>query len=568
ENNTNEIIGDVFIYGDDINLSNIRLFSEKNGGKQGIIDIEGNNITLENVVFHGGNSKNGKISSISIKGNNINILNETSLNVSPQVIGVMGGNINIEATNSIMLADSILSNSSGGFSKGDNGNIFIKAMLFTMDNIAQIRSYSSLGNYGGNITIDADNIEIFNGQILAATIIGGQIGGDINLLGKNIYLGKKGFIQNGSVSSDNAGLTKIEAKNSLIIDGGFIFGGTRDLLGSKQTSLGAAGNIFIQASQFNMKNFATVESSTYTDGRAGIISIIANDIKMSNHSKITVHTEGSQGNAGSIHIETQYLDITGNNISNPDFIGENNAFQRIINNKIPNSKEPTGIFAYSSNKEEIAGKAGNININAERVTLNTKAYISTSAQNSKGGNVYINTDNLVLLRDSGIITDVEGETTSGGNVTIENPEFVIMDNSQIITRAQQGFGGDIRINANQFLLSNQELTINSNNGQNILNAASNVVERSGTVVTPQITEDVTKQLLALPDTLGQRLLSRNCLTRNVEAEGSFKIGNLAHYAVPPTQFHLANNSLSACLVKKQPKSSIYPNQQELFIENN
>jgi large exoprotein involved in heme utilization and adhesion len=77
--------------------------------------------------------------------------------------------------------------------------------------------------------------------------------------------------------------------------------------------------------------------------------------------------------------------------------------------------------------------------------------ITSGAERADGGNIKINTDNLVRLVGSEITASVGGgPETVGGNINID-PEFVILEDSAIIANAFEGRGGNIQIVAGTFL---------------------------------------------------------------------------------------------------------------------
>jgi len=607
-------VGDIFIRGGNIVMSNTTFFAVNHKGTQGKIDIQGDNIILENSSFSSAMKADGTLADISIQANNLTLSNSTTINTTPEAYGTRGGNIDLVAHDKLFIQDSFLKNNASAMRANTHaGRTSITAGQLNIENTT-IESAIPVSGTTKGIHIQADDIDINHSTLSTTTFIG--IAGEqdkqsISLLGKRIYLGEKAILFAGSYHAGQASDISITATEQLILDGSFVYTGSmggnddapssmdftnNDAIieairndptlsraerhqkimeldrrpvsnGSTLLSSGIAGDIFIQTPALLVKNYGMLEAGLFSEaGKAGNIYIAADKISISNHGKIASQSGlASKGQAGSIYIDTEALTIQGEKITSLNFLDIEDEYLsppplHLVDADEVNPKDPTGIFTHSSSFIVDAGNAGNIRIKADKLVLQDKAYIASSAREANGGNIHIDTQDLVLLNESEISTNSASFYAgtqmqfNAGNVVIENPEFVVMDEGQVITRASQGAGGDITINAQQFLVSNQDLAVNSTDGQNILNAASNVVERSGTVVTPQITEDITKQLLALPDTLGQRLLSRNCLTRNVEAEGSFKINNLAHYAIPPTQLHLANNVLSACLVKKSTKA--------------
>jgi large exoprotein involved in heme utilization and adhesion len=98
-----------------------------------------------------------------------------------------------------------------------------------------------------------------------------------------------------------------------------------------------------------------------------------------------------------------------------------------------------------ASRSEGAGKAGNITIaNTDSVLLQGNSQITTEATRADGGNITLTRGALVRLQDSHITARaVGGEEATGGNITI-NAASVVLQNSTITTDASKQ-GGDIRI---------------------------------------------------------------------------------------------------------------------------
>jgi large exoprotein involved in heme utilization and adhesion len=96
-----------------------------------------------------------------------------------------------------------------------------------------------------------------------------------------------------------------------------------------------------------------------------------------------------------------------------------------------------------------AGKAGNITLNVGSLATMGQATISvaaTEASMADGGNIRVQAQGTLRLRDSQITTAVRGVEGQGrgGNIFIA-PEFVILERSQIVANAFGGPGGNIGI---------------------------------------------------------------------------------------------------------------------------
>jgi hypothetical protein len=107
--------------------------------------------------------------------------------------------------------------------------------------------------------------------------------------------------------------------------------------------------------------------------------------------------------------------------------------------------------AVISAKSDGTGNAGDIHIIAADTFVSRDSAITTAAALASGGNIEVHAPTMVRLQHSTMTATVAGGAeTAGGTITID-PEFVVLAGSQIIARANQGTGGDIRIQAGVFL---------------------------------------------------------------------------------------------------------------------
>ena len=100
------------------------------------------------------------------------------------------------------------------------------------------------------------------------------------------------------------------------------------------------------------------------------------------------------------------------------------------------------------------GEAGQIHINAGKEINVNNAEISTAAAQAAGGHITITVPQLLALQAGGTITtSVQGGTGGGGDITITKPTLVILNQAKIKADAHGGDGGNITIDADQYLRS-------------------------------------------------------------------------------------------------------------------
>jgi large exoprotein involved in heme utilization and adhesion len=173
----------------------------------------------------------------------------------------------------------------------------------------------------------------------------------------------------------------------------------------------------------------------------GAIAGPANDPQVITHAITTSAAPGSAGKAGNIRITADELSLVDGAItSRAEGTGEGGSID-IKGRRLV----VTGDGQIST---ESVGKknAGDITIaNTDTILLQGNSKITTEAKHADGGNITLTGGSLVRLQDSHITATVGGgEGTTGGNIDI-NSQAVVLQNSTIRADAPGGQGGDIRI---------------------------------------------------------------------------------------------------------------------------
>ncbi|MBE9105225.1 filamentous hemagglutinin N-terminal domain-containing protein [Nostoc cf. edaphicum LEGE 07299] len=132
----------------------------------------------------------------------------------------------------------------------------------------------------------------------------------------------------------------------------------------------------------------------------------------------------------------------------------------------------TGIVAIADSSnisnqvlENAVGNSGNININADSLSLSNNSFLAASTKGEgNAGNVTINTNSLSVFEGSFLAASANGQNGDAGNITInardtasfENGAKIYTDVNQLFgdTRQVQGDGGDIKITSGSLSLTN------------------------------------------------------------------------------------------------------------------
>jgi len=414
---------------------------------------------------------------------------------------------------------------------------------------------------GGNITVNANVVELTNGSTLVSSTFGDAPAGSISVTATDhvSLLGNFGGERPSGIFSNS-------------------FGG----LGSA----GDSGAITVTTPSLQMTGGARINSVTQTAGRGGDVTInVTGSISISGElptgdpeplfglgsihpSGIFTQTVGSDfctatcGDAGRVSISTGSLTMGAgaridSGTSNTGRGGDVtvNASDTISISGSLSDGTPSGIFSRTIGTTPGSGTGGTIELQAPQIGLSNGAAISaqstgtgpagnilvkasdslvmqsgsitTESAQSGGGSIEVQAGRLVQLTGSSITTSVHGGAGDAGNITID-PQFVILQNSQILAQAFGGNGGNISIVAGVFF-ADPTSTI----------SASSTLGVSGTVDIQAPVTSLSGTLAPLPAEIVQAagLLQARCAARLAGGtSGSFVVAGREGLPLEPGGF--------------------------------
>jgi filamentous hemagglutinin family protein len=271
---------------------------------------------------------------------------------------------------------------------GSGGDISVTTDKLSVVDGAVLDAQTQSNSKGGNITVNANTLSAVNGgQMLTSTSGGGEAGditvnaSELNLTGSNSGL----FAQTRSTA--NAGNLTIQP-------------------------LGEGQNLTV-----NFRDGAQISASTSSSGNGGDLRITAPEsiTLTGNGSLISAETSGS-GTGGDLTLKTGTLTVNDN--------------------------------AQVTVSSSQTGNAGSITVDADAIRLDNKGKISADTSGG-GGNIYLRSRDLILRHGSSITTNARGSNITGGNITIDTDNLVAVpkENSDISANAEDSFGGRVIVNA-------------------------------------------------------------------------------------------------------------------------
>ena len=486
---------------ENITLQGINNFLQSGVSNQIIRGAEGNggeiNIAAQNLTISEGAAISSTVTGV---GNSSNI----NIDVKDTVAIDAGSEFFTQSQNDV--------GTSIGFSgEGNSGNINLKTRELSLINGGNIASETFGEGISGNIDITAETIFI-DGELSEITSETStdlidfsndettqSSGGNLNIITDSLSITNGGELSASTYSIGDAGNIKIVARDSILVDGkpegqfeepSIIKSDVQSVFLSD--IIGNSGNIEIDTPKLSVTNGAIISASTFSDGNAGNLIIRTSDsLEVSNNAVIQAEVfQGAEGTGGNLTIETAKLSVSEGAQISASTRGNGNAGNLTI--RATDSVEITGetetgksgllatalltdgtggelkIFTQDLNVTDGAiisvgnfptleglvepgtGEPGNLEIQANSITLDNKASISAATQSltGSGANITLLANNI-FLRDNSLISARAFQDANGGNLTIDT-DFIVAfpnGNSDIVANAQQGNGGNINITA-------------------------------------------------------------------------------------------------------------------------
>ncbi|NEO55097.1 MAG: filamentous hemagglutinin N-terminal domain-containing protein, partial [Okeania sp. SIO3B5] len=483
--------------GGDITRVAIKTFSvgKNDSGDGGDVNITTNNLSNVEILTLSSHSLSGDVTIESQPQGNLQ-LNDSSIITSKQVtieypfgyeiqvgVGTQGqsGNLSILSSGNLNLNNVNIESDTKGEKNAGNVNIYSLGNI-TLNNTDILSTTNGQGN-AGEISLEAtQNILLTNNSKLQASTetTGSGNAGDIKINTGSLT------VTNGAEISANTGSNSIDASNK---------------------GNGIGGNIRIEATEIvNLDNDGRLSVETRGAGKAGNIEIYSPEVNVTTNSLISADARQEATNreaGGNITINTNTLNISSSEIfaqtkgetpagtitlkpyNNNSGLNINFTNEGTISASTQSTGEGGNILIAAPETIDIvgngrivagsngAGKAGNIEINSQQLTIAENARIRVStiekSTNTEGGTISINanTINLFSSESSESQSEISAETeskTSGGTITLKPYE----ENSDI----EINFSNDSRISA-------RTLSTATGNAGNINISAPEKVKISG-----------------------------------------------------------------------------------------
>ncbi|KJH71578.1 two-partner secretion domain-containing protein [Aliterella atlantica] len=351
---------------------------------------------------------------------------------------------------------------------GEGGDIRITTgSLALTDSAALVAITIGQGNAGNVIINASEGVSLHNSSIYSSvgTADNKQAigeGGNIDITAGSISLADGAQLQANTFGQGNAGNVIIDARDRVNIEGinqqGFL---SAIITASQASAEGQGGDIRIAADSIRIADGAVVSAETSSRFGGGSVTFNAKTFEAIGGGKVNTDTDG-RGGAGNITINAKSrITLFG---SNPSNIPINDLEATGLYANTLDSSGSGGTVKVTTGKLEVfdgatiavssegEGRAGDIDITANRVHLNNSSRLSAETTTVKGGNITLNNVELLQLRNSSLISTTAGTANAGGNggnINIDSDLIVAFpkENSDIRANAFTGSGGNVSIDS-------------------------------------------------------------------------------------------------------------------------
>ena len=370
-------------------------------------------------------------------------------------------------------------------------------------------------NASGTILADGESSDGSNSGIFSQ-VIGDAVGnsGGINITTTDLSLAQEGTVAASTFGEGDAGAITINASGSILADGESPNGSNSGIFSEVTViAVGNSGGINITTTDLSLIQGGQVSASTFGEGNAGGITINASGTisadgesldGFNNSGIFSQVAESGEGDAGGVSIDTNNLSLTNEAIISVESLGQ--------------------------------GNAGNLLIQTNSIDLENGASLLASTSLGTGGNITLEIDDSLTLRNNSTISAQAFENANGGNVTIDADLIIapLNQNNDIIASAEQGEGGNININA-EGVFGLEERSSTPDNETNDIDASSEF-GLDGTVLinTPDV--DVRQETIEAPEIVQTETLSTNaCSGIAGTSASSFEIVGKGGIPPKPTE---------------------------------
>jgi filamentous hemagglutinin family protein len=381
----------------------------------------------------------------------IELTGETSVNGRTLVSGLFStsqgfgeaGDLTINTARLVVRNGAAISAGTDGGGQAGDLNVNASRSVELVGTSTDARFFSTLSTRtlgdapAGNLRISAGQLSIRGGAGITAETLGGG--------------------QAGNVTIDVSGRTELIGES---VDGGFA-----SSVSTRSQGDGNGGTIRISTGQLTVQDEAQISASTSAAGRAGNISIQGIDsVSLSNGIISTAVAAGASGRGGNVALQTRLLSLTNRAQIRASTQGQGDAGNVTVTANTVNATQGSQILSSTTSSSD----AGNITLRVQddvRLDGDRTGLFANTAPNStgNGGSIFIDPQTVVLRDGARIAVDSQGRG-EGGNIRIRAGALTLANNALISAETASNTGGDIALQVDDLLLLRDRSTISTTAG--------------------------------------------------------------------------------------------------------
>jgi filamentous hemagglutinin family protein len=429
------------------------------------------------------------------------------------------GKIRIQAGNLEMSQSTIVGSITEG--RGEAGAVVVHVGTLTLAG-GVITSSSSGPGQGGSVRVTATDTVIFRGMapegvpsgiLVGAEETGGDAG-DVVVRAKHVTLTGGAQISSSSSGPGQGGSVRVIATDTVTLRGTAPEGAFRSGIGAnaqgKGVEAGDAGDVVVRAKHVTLTGGAQIGSSSFGRGQGSSVRVTATDTVTlrgttadGSPSGIFASAEGEgaeAGDAGAVAVRAKHVTLTEGAVISSSTLGSGQggsvrvtatkAVQLTGTDSVDGS--PSGIFARADGRDEGAGKAGSVRVDAAQVAITEGGQISSSTFGpGQGGTVTVTAIDTVAIvgEQSGLLTTTMGRG-KGGDVLLRASTLTLTDGARIAAKSTgTADAGTIRLTVTEsFLRENSTVTTEARlaDGGNIQVTAQKLVRLQDSDITATV----------------------------------------------------------------------------------
>jgi large exoprotein involved in heme utilization and adhesion len=333
------------------------------------------------------------------------------------------------------------------------GRYFIRVGRSEGGNIVPI---ASGGTYELQVSLDTPRVAssvVNSGRSVAASGLfarteGAGAAGDVTINTPKLFVQEGAQVSASTSSRGQGGSLTVTAPQAVTLSG-------NSRLSVETSGAGRAGNVTITSETLNVERgarvSATATANATTSEQGGSIKVNANQVNLSGRGGLFSETEGAAP-AGSLRLQPFNGQTLTVNLQDGAKVSASTTSRGQGGSLIVEAPEVVTLSGNGQLSAETSGtgRAGDVTINTQQLTVQDRAQVSASTSSrGEGGSVQVNASESVLLNNQGSLLTESSSTGASGDLTINTRQLTLQEGSQVSASTRTGTAGNVTVNATE-----------------------------------------------------------------------------------------------------------------------